>query len=92
VVDIPERGRHAIHIEAVKGPAQAKVQLFHNENPRGEPVDLYAAEPAKSGRVLLGYLNLVEGANNLMLKLVGKNEQSTGLGLDLTQVVCAREP
>jgi hypothetical protein len=92
VIDIPERGRHAIYIEAVNGPGQGKVQLFHNENPVGQPGDLYSAEAAKSGRVLLGHLDLNQGANNLMLKLVGKNEQSTGLGLDLIQVVCVREP
>jgi hypothetical protein len=90
--DVPTSGRYAIYIEAVKGPAQAKVQLFQNENPVADPVDLYAEQPAKSGRVLLGRLELSEGRNNLMLKLVGQNEKSTGLGLDLITVICAREP
>jgi hypothetical protein len=55
-------------------------------------VDLYAEKPTRSGRVLLGKLNLTEGRNNLMFKLVGKNEKSSGLGLDLISVICAREP
>ena len=90
--DVPAAGRYAIYIEAVKGPGQAKVQLFQNENPVAEPVDLYAGKPVKSGRLLLGHLDLAEGRNNLMFKLVAKNEQSSGLGLNLIEVVCVRSP
>jgi hypothetical protein len=92
ICDLPVTGTYAIYIEAVKGPAQAKVQLFQNENPVSQAVDLYAEKPARSGRVLLGHLSLVEGRNNLMLKLVGKNDLSSGLGLDLVSVVCVRQP
>ena len=91
-VDLPAAGKYAIYIETVKGPGQALVQLFQNENPVADPVDLYAENPSKSGRVLLGRLDLDEGRNNLMIKLVGKNERSSGLGLDLISVVCVREP
>jgi hypothetical protein len=90
--DLPAAGTYAIYIEALKGPAQARVQLFQNENPVAEPVDLYAEQPAKSGRVLLGRLRLAEGPNHLMFKLVGRNEKSAGLGLDLISTVCVREP
>ncbi|MBI5383449.1 MAG: DUF2961 domain-containing protein [Verrucomicrobia bacterium] len=89
--DVPAAGRYSIYIEAVKGPAQARVQLFQNENPVAEAVDLFAETPAKSGRVLLGQLDLAEGKNNLMLKLVGKNEKSSALGLDLISVICVKE-
>lgn len=92
ICNLPAAGRYAIYIEAVKGPAQAQVQLFQNENPVAEPVDLYAEKPVKSGRLQLGKLELAEGNNNLMFKLVGKNERSSGLGLDLIQVICTREP
>jgi hypothetical protein len=90
--DIPVHGQYAIFIQAVKGPAQGLVQLFQNENPVADAVDLYAEKPTKSGRVLLGKLALAEGPNNLMFKLVGKNEKSSGLGLDLIEVICVREP
>jgi len=92
VCEVPVAGRYAIYIEAVKGPAQGRVQLFQNENPIGEAVDLYAEQPAKSGRLLLGKLDLAEGRNALMLKLTGKHEKSAGLGLDLVEIICAREP
>jgi len=92
VCDLPVTGRYAIFIEAVTGPAQAKVQLFQNENPVADPVDLYAEKATRSGRLLLGKLDLSAGPNNLMFKLVGQNEKSTGLGLDLISVICIREP
>lgn len=88
--DLPAGGLYSIFIEAVKGPAQAKVQLFQNENPVADPVDLYAELPTKSGRLLLGTLPLVQGNNNLMFKLAGKNEKSSGLGLDLINLICVR--
>jgi hypothetical protein len=34
---------------------------------------------------------LDEGKNNLMFKLVDKSEKSTGLGMDLIQIICVRE-
>jgi len=90
--DVPAAGTYAIYIEAIKGPAQGRVQLFQNENAVAEAVDLYAENPVKSGRVLLGKLPLADGPNHLMFKLVGKNEKSSGLGLDLISTICVREP
>ena len=90
--EVPATGDYAIHVEALKGPAQAMVQLFQNENPVAPAADLYSEKSAKSGRVPLGRLRLDEGKNNLMFKLVGKNEKSSGLGLDLISVICVREP
>jgi hypothetical protein len=91
ICELPAAGRYAVYLEVVRGPAQALVQLFQNENPVADPVDFYAEEKVKSGRVLLGRLDLCEGRNNLMFKLVGKHEKSTGLGLDLISIVCVRE-
>lgn len=91
VCNVPAAGKYAIYLTVVKGPDQAKVQLFQNENPVGEPVDLFAPEVVRSPRLLLGSLELAEGNNNLMIKLVGKHERSTGLGMNLIEVICARE-
>jgi hypothetical protein len=89
-VDLPRTGRYDVHLQALEGPAQGRVQLFQDEVPVGEPVELYAEQPAKSGRVKLGALPLRQGENPLMLKLVGKHERSTGLGLDLIEVICTQ--
>lgn len=88
--DVPAGGKYSIYIEAVKGPGQAMVQLFQNENPVADPVDLFADKLIKSERLLLGQLDLTEGKNNLMFKLVGKNDLSSGLGLDLVTIICVR--
>jgi hypothetical protein len=91
ICDLSSAGKYRIYIEALKGPNQGKVQLFQNENPVSDPVDLYSAEREKTGRLLLGELELSEGKNNLMFKLVEKNEKSSGLALDLIQIICVRE-
>ncbi len=90
VCDIPAAGRYDVSIEAVKGPAQAKVQLFDREAPVGEAVDLYAPERGRGERVSLGTMMLPEGPSNLMFKLVGKNEKSEGLGFELITIQCER--
>ena len=90
-LDLPAEGTYQIHIVAVKGPAQGRIQLFQDEIPVGNPVDLYAAQPEKSGRLTLDALPFRQGANEVMLKIVGKNDAATALGLDLVEVVCTRK-
>ena len=90
VCELPTAGRYKVSIDAVKGPAQASVQLFVDEAPVGQPVDLYAAERQPALDEHVATLDLVEGPNKLLFKLVGKNEKSQGLGLDLTNIICER--
>ena len=92
VCDAPTAGRYAISVEVIKGPAAGIVQLFEHEAPVGAPVDLYAPVREKAGPIPLGTLSLHEGPNNVMLKLVGRNGQSSGLGLDLIGIVCESRP
>lgn len=91
VVDIPAAGKYSIYLEAVKGPAQARVQMFQYDAPAGAEVDFYAEQSTRSGRVLMGKLDLSEGKNTLTFKLISKNDLSTALGLDLVEIVCVRE-
>ena len=86
VCDIPASGKYTVSIDAVRGPTLGKVQLFRNEAPVGEAVDFYAASRSKSELIALGTLAFEEGPANLMFKLVGRNEQSSGLGLDLVSI------
>ncbi len=88
--DLPAAGAYRISLDAVKGPEQAKVQLFLDEAPVGPEVDLYSEQRQPSQIEYVGTLNLEQGPNNLMFKLVGKNEQSRGLGFDLTSIICER--
>lgn len=88
--DLPSAGRYEVSIDAVKGPAQAKVQLFDKEAPVGTAVDLYAEKRELAERMSLGTRMFPEGPANLMFKLVGKNPNSEGLGLDLIKIQCDR--
>jgi hypothetical protein len=88
--EVPASGRYDIYLEAIAGPAQGKVQLFKNEVAVAPAADFYRETRAKSARVKLGALDLEEGPNHLMLKLPGKNEKASGLGLDLIQIVCVK--
>lgn len=84
--DIPAAGTYEVFVEVVQGPEQAKVQLFQDEVPRGAPLDMYSATRRRSPALSLGKLQVEEGLSTLMLKLVGKNESSTGWGIDLMTV------
>jgi hypothetical protein len=87
---LPASGRYEVAAEALLGPEQGCVQLFQNEVPVNDPVDLYAPNLKKGGRLKLGTLDLEEGDNPVMLKLVRKNEQSTATGLDLINLVLTK--
>ena len=89
---VPVAGRYEIAIEALRGPEQGVLQLFRDEVPAGEPVDLFSDALAKSGRVKLGTQELQAGDNPVMFKLVGKHGQATATGLDLIQIICTRVP
>ena len=90
VCELPAAGKYKVSIDAIKGPAQAKVQLFMDDAPVGQVVDLYATERKPALNEYVATLDLVEGPNKLLFKLVGKNEKSQGLGLDLTNIICER--
>lgn len=90
VCDMPAAGKYEISIEALQGPEQAIVQLFQNEVPAGAAVDLYAAESRRESALRVGTLTCDEGPLNLMLKLVDRNPQSRGLGLDLISIQAER--
>ncbi|MBN2130985.1 MAG: DUF2961 domain-containing protein [Sedimentisphaerales bacterium] len=88
--ELPAAGTYRISLDAVKGPEQAKVQLFLDEAPVGPEVDLYSEQREPSQIEYVGTLNLEQGPNHLMFKLVGRNEASQGLGFDLTSIICER--
>ena len=88
--ELPEAGLYAVSIEAIAGPDQAIVQIFKNEKAEGEVVDFYRPQREKSGSMPLAQMELVEGENVVLLKLVGKNPQSSGLGLDVTTLTFER--
>ena len=89
--ELPAAGTYRISLDVVRGPEQAIVQLFRDEAPVGPQLDLYSVERKPVKDQYIGTLELEQGPNNLMFKLVGKNEKSEGLGFDLTSIVCERQ-
>jgi hypothetical protein len=90
--ELPAAGTYRISLDAVKGPQQGIVQMFLDEAPAGPRLDLYSAEQRLVTGQPIATLDLEQGPNNLMFKLVGKNDQSQGLGFDLRNIVCERTP
>jgi hypothetical protein len=90
ICELPAAGKYKVSLDAVKGPSQGKVQMFVDEVPVGPEVDLYSAKRECVQDEYIGTLNLEEGPNKLLFKLVGKNAESQGLGLDLTNIICER--
>ncbi|HYG79966.1 MAG TPA: glycoside hydrolase family 172 protein [Pyrinomonadaceae bacterium] len=87
ICEMPAAGRYRVSIEAIKGPSQGVVQIFRNEVGQGERADLYAPARVRSGVLPLAELEMKEGDNRVMFKLVGKNEKSSGLGFDLYRII-----
>lgn len=88
--ELPAAGIYRVSLDAVKGPAQGQVQLFRDEAPVGPAADLYAETRQRAASEDMGTLELAEGPNNLLFKIVGKNEKSQGQGLDLVNIICER--
>jgi hypothetical protein len=89
-LEAPEAGRYRVLVEAVTGPSQGKLRLFRNEEPLGEPVDLYTTVRAKSGPLSLGDVDLEKGGNILFFRSAGRNPASQGIDLDLITIVLER--
>jgi hypothetical protein len=87
ICEMPAAGRYRVSIEAIEGPSQGIVQLFRNEVGVGKSFDLYAPERRKSAVTPLGELDLKEGDNRVMFKLIGKNERSDGFGFDIYRII-----
>jgi hypothetical protein len=88
--DMPAEGRYKVGLKALYGPEQGIVQMFHHDNPVGEPVNLYAEEQRASDVLPLGELEMVEGDNPVFLLLVGKDEKSEFFGLDAVELIFER--
>ncbi|MBN1126801.1 MAG: DUF2961 domain-containing protein [Sedimentisphaerales bacterium] len=88
--ELPAAGQYKIALDVVKGPDVGIVQLFHDEAAVGPALDFYAPEPEQAKNQYLGTLDLPEGKSNLFFKIVDKNENASGLGLDLVNIICER--
>lgn len=87
ICEMPAAGKYQVALQAITGPTQGTVQLFRNEVGLGQSADLYSKERRKSAELALGELDLNEGPNRVMLKIIGRNDQSGGLDLDIYRLI-----
>jgi hypothetical protein len=87
ICEMPAAGRYRVSLQAITGPDQGIVQLFLDEVGVGQAADLYSTERHKSRELPMGELELDEGPNRVMFKLVGQNPASSGSGLDLYRII-----
>ena len=90
IFDLPSAGKYKIGLKALRGPDQAIVRLFRHDSPEGEAANLYAEKQEASPLIPLGVLDMEQGDNVIYFVLTGKDVRSTGLGLDLVEVVFER--
>lgn len=88
--EFPAAGKYQISVDVIQGPKQAQVQLYRNEVPAGEPIDMYAKDRVRKDKLVLGVVDVEEGAGSLTFKLVGKNDDADGWGLDLATIHCEK--
>lgn len=89
---VPAPGRYQVTIEAMTGPAQGIVKLFDREHAISAPTDFFAEQRGKSPPIPMGILEMNKGLNPVFFKLTGKNETSSGLGLDLVALTLVKIP
>jgi hypothetical protein len=87
IFNVPAAGRYKVGLQSVQGPDQGVVQMFHDDMPYGDPVDLYAEKKQLGPETSLGILDMKKGDNVVFLHLIRKDAQSSGLGLDLVQII-----
>jgi len=88
--ELPAAGIYRISLDTIRGPAQGQVQLSVDEAPAGPLVDFYAEKRQRVAGVEMGTLELAEGTNNLLFKVMGKNGKSQGQAFDVINVICEK--
>lgn len=91
ITDVPETGSYKIWIRAVLGPDQGKIQMYQRDRPVGETADLFAPTRSVSSLIPLGIQDMSAGDNLVYLHIVGKDTHSTGMNLDLVEIVLQKQ-
>ncbi len=89
ICELPAAGKYKVSLDAVNGPSQGQVQLFMDEAPVGSAVDFYSEKRQQISEEM-GTLELTEGPNNLLFKVIGKHEKSRGQAFDVVNIICEK--
>lgn len=74
---VPSAGRYHVFFRGVVAPDYGVIQLLINDQPAGEPIDLYNDIVTASREIPLGEFNLPVGPNRLTIKIVGTNPDAS---------------
>ena len=91
IIDIPKAGFHKIGIKAILGPDQGLIQMYQRDRPVGEIANLFNETRIVSDLIPLGVQKMQAGDNVVYLHLVGRDNRSSGLNLDLVEIVLERQ-
>jgi hypothetical protein len=88
ILPVKAAGRHSLAARLTRGPDCGQVQVLRGDRPLGEPVDCFAPKPEVGPVVALGTVELGPEMNDVMFKVVGKNEKATGfrVGIDFLRL------
>ena len=88
-IEVPHRDVYEISAVLTRGEKYAQVELSANGTVVGTPYDCYSAEPIAGTLVSFGTTPLNAGANQIVLRIVGKAAEATGykIGIDSYQVL-----
>lgn len=72
----PSAGRYGVLARMVKAPDYGIVRLWINDQPAGEPIDLYSEHLGMSEELKLGEFDLPAGENRLTVEIDGAHEKA----------------
>lgn len=83
-----EPGRFELSLWATRAPDFGTIQLSVDGERVGDPIDLYDPEVLPTGRVILGAVTLAAGMHDLAIRVIGRNQASSGqhFGLDCLEI------
>jgi len=86
----PEDGKYTISGRFTQAVDYGKIQFIVNGKEVGEPVDLFTPLWVVPVDLVVGVAELKKGENELVLKVVGKNEQSRGFFAGINYLVLTK--
>ena len=92
-IDVPYRNLYKLSAILTRGPEYGLAELIVNGKKVGKPYDCYNPELVAGTLVTFGKVPLNKGENKIVLKSVGKSEQSSRykIGVDAYQVLHASQ-
>ncbi|MFO0912792.1 MAG: PVC-type heme-binding CxxCH protein [Pirellulales bacterium] len=93
-IPVEQAGKYALHVVLTRAPDYGTVQLLWDDQPLGQPVDLYDPGVVTTGELIFPPADIAAGAHRLTIKITGQHPAALGqhmFGLDYVRLVPASE-